>query len=72
MVNKPLIRPAISGGGTLGGGRWTSHESRRGGQADWHHLPSHRRTGRAQCGRQRGVPAVREPPVEVVAWDYAT
>ena len=26
MVNKPLIRPAISGGGTLGGGRLTSHE----------------------------------------------
>ena len=26
MVNKPLIRPAISGGGTLGGGRLTSHD----------------------------------------------
>ena len=27
MVNKPLIRPAISGGGTWpGGGRLTSHE----------------------------------------------
>ena len=25
MVNKPLIRPAISGGGTLGGGWLTSH-----------------------------------------------
>ena len=29
MVNKPLIRPAISGGGTWpGGGRLTSHEIR--------------------------------------------
>ena len=28
MVNKPLIRPAISGGGTLGGGRLTSHDSK--------------------------------------------
>ena len=28
MVNKPLIRPAISGGGTWpGGGRLTSHDS---------------------------------------------
>ena len=27
MVNKPLIRPAISGGGTLGGGRLNSHEN---------------------------------------------
>ena len=28
MVNKPLIRPAISGGGTWpGGGRLTSHET---------------------------------------------
>ena len=28
MVNKPLIRPAISGGGTLRGGRLTSHYQR--------------------------------------------
>ena len=26
MVNKPLIRPAISGGGTLGAGWLTSHD----------------------------------------------
>ena len=30
MVKKPLIRPAISGGGTLGEGRLTSHDSSSG------------------------------------------
>ena len=30
MVNKPLIRPAISWGGTLGGGRLTSHDDHKG------------------------------------------
>ena len=30
MVNKPLIRPAISGGGTLGGGTLTSHDMENG------------------------------------------
>ena len=29
MGNKPLIRPAISWGGTLGGGRLTSHDFTR-------------------------------------------
>ena len=28
MVNKALIRPAISGGGTLGGGWLNSHKSK--------------------------------------------
>ena len=36
MVNRPLIRPAISGGGTLGGGWLTSHYKRKGSSANQH------------------------------------
>ena len=40
MVHKPLIRPAISGGGTLGGGRLTSHEVTHGPGGTWGVVPS--------------------------------